>query len=134
MDQFSTSDLYENKVNEFYHENFRPFSGCLNDYTEEKESLLKEFLSIFITNDFYVKNKHTKLLRIRILVKSVMRSYTLPVYKRLMKLDYFQEFILLLNKNGMVDEILSSYPKMMQSRRAYEDLNNSIIDSYLTHH
>jgi TRAP-type mannitol/chloroaromatic compound transport system permease large subunit len=80
-----------------------------------------------------MKNRSAKLLRIRVLIKNAMRTYTLLTYNKLLKLEFFQEIIFLLNKSGLMQEILNSYPKLQESKKAYEEFNNSIINSYLAY-
>ena len=87
-----------------------------------------------MTNKYSPKIKKGKMRRIKTLVKTVMKSYSISTYASLMKLELFQEAVLLLSQSGMVRTIIEAYPRLQESKKAYEDFSKSITAPYLKPH
>lgn len=124
------SEQLDNYVKDFFQEHFISSWEFIKNYSESKESLLLELLLILMTDNYSIKKKHPKMIRVRGLIKKAMKSYLIPTYTRLMKSEVFQEIVVLLTKSGLIDKMISSYPRLNESKQIYLEFNNSIISPY----
>lgn len=122
------SDLFKRNVTTFYEKYFKDWATFQMDASEDEHEHFCYILGVLITSKVSFPSKTDEMKKQLYLFRSILKKFWSTSYPQFFLTKLVPEFFRLMNISGAISKCIEVYPKLNQSKDAYFQIVDSIID------